>query len=230
MPSTPTPEFRSTRNQRGNVLPIPATCICTASFSLLSSSSADLPVRPVARSTLRFQPLYHLLQHCFSAQPGTNAAIAAQFSPPCVCTVSFSLMASTAVHLPVRLVVASMLGFKAFFHLSEHVMFVRPGTSATTTSQYNLILVAPLLLGGIRNCTSQLCIFVCCPAASRPSTPGIRLRIRRHCQKADEPQGLYENPAILGGNQPRCSLVAHRNAFIFVVFGAVVTRHYGITN
>jgi hypothetical protein len=39
------------------------------------------------------------------------------------------------------------------------------------------VLFAVLLLAGIRNCTSQLCIFVCCPATSRPSRHSIRLRM-----------------------------------------------------
>jgi hypothetical protein len=69
-------------------------CDCTASFSSrsLSSSSAQLPVRPLARSLLGFKTEYHLLLHCSFFRPGTSAAIVSQFLPPCVCNASFSLL------------------------------------------------------------------------------------------------------------------------------------------
>jgi hypothetical protein len=96
-------------------------CVCTASFSLLSSTAVHLPVRTGGlRSMLGSKASRHLFQHCFCIRPGTSAAIAPQFLAPCVCTASFSLMSSTAVHLPARPLTRSMVGFKASFHLLRH--------------------------------------------------------------------------------------------------------------
>jgi hypothetical protein len=38
-------------------------CVCTASFSLLSSTAVQLPVRPFARPMLGSRTSFHLLQH-----------------------------------------------------------------------------------------------------------------------------------------------------------------------
>jgi hypothetical protein len=65
-------------------------CVCTAFLSLMSSSSAHLPVRPGVRSMLGSKTRCHLCRHCVSARPGTSAATAPQFLPLCVCTASFS--------------------------------------------------------------------------------------------------------------------------------------------
>jgi hypothetical protein len=78
-------------------------CVCTASFSLLSSSSKHLPVRPRARSMLGSKGLVHLQRHCFSPRPGTRAAIAPHLLTPCVSTASFSLMSSSSSHFPYAL-------------------------------------------------------------------------------------------------------------------------------
>ena len=47
--------------------------------------------------------LCHLFVHCCLVRSGTIAEIAPQPLSPCVCTASFCLLSSTAVHLPVRL-------------------------------------------------------------------------------------------------------------------------------
>jgi hypothetical protein len=73
-------------------------CICTESFSLLSSSFVHLPARAVDGSMLFFKMLCHLVQHSFCVRPGTSAAILSQFLPPCICTDSLSLLSSTTVH------------------------------------------------------------------------------------------------------------------------------------
>jgi hypothetical protein len=44
----------------------------------------------------------------FFVRPGTSAAIKPQFLPPCVCTVSCSLLSSCSAHAPVRLVSRSV--------------------------------------------------------------------------------------------------------------------------
>jgi hypothetical protein len=110
-------------------------CSCTASFSLTSSTDAHLPVRPLARSMLQSKASSHLCRHCDLVRPGTSAEIATQSLSPCVCTPSFSLLSSTAVHLPVRPLVRSMLGSKASCHLCRHWVFVRHGTRAAITPQ-----------------------------------------------------------------------------------------------
>jgi hypothetical protein len=112
-------------------------CVCIASFSLLSPSSAHLPLRPHAQSMmLRFKTSCHLVRHCKCVRPGTSAAIVAQFLPPYVSTASFSLLSSSAVHLPVRPFVPSMLGFKKSCHLVQHCCFVRPETNAAIAAQF----------------------------------------------------------------------------------------------
>jgi hypothetical protein len=107
----------------------------TASFSLLSSPSADVPVRPLAWSTLGFKTLCHLLIHCKIDRLGTSVAIAAQSLPPCVSAASFSLLSSSAVHLPARVVVGSILGSKKLCHLFQDCFFVRPGINAVIMAQ-----------------------------------------------------------------------------------------------
>jgi hypothetical protein len=76
-------------------------CVCTASYSLMSSSSDHVPIRPAVRAMLGFKASFHLSRRCFSVRPGTSAAIAAQFLPPCVCTASFSWLSSSSDHEPV---------------------------------------------------------------------------------------------------------------------------------
>jgi hypothetical protein len=66
-------------------------CVFTESFNFLSSSSDHLPARAVVGSMFSAKPSCHLCRHSLFVRPGTNAAIAAQSLPPCVCTASFSL-------------------------------------------------------------------------------------------------------------------------------------------
>jgi hypothetical protein len=49
---------------------------------------------------LGFKVSCHLVDHCFCVRPGTSAATAPQFLPPCTCTESFSLVSSSSAHLP----------------------------------------------------------------------------------------------------------------------------------
>jgi hypothetical protein len=115
---------RSNWNQRGNCGPVLDTVHCTASFSLLTSSSSSahvpVPVRPFARSMLGSKMSFHLFLHWFIVRPGTRTLTTAQSLPPCVCTASFNLLSSSSAHFPVRLVAPSMLESKPFFHLSRH--------------------------------------------------------------------------------------------------------------
>jgi hypothetical protein len=90
-----------------------------------------LPLLPVASAMLRLNASCHLLRHCILVRPGTFAAMALQSLPPCVCTASFYLLSSTAIHLPLRPVARAMLGFKVLCHLSQH----RPGTRAEIAPQ-----------------------------------------------------------------------------------------------
>jgi hypothetical protein len=113
-------------------------CVFTESFSLMSSSSAHLPVRLVTWSILGSKTSFHLSRHCCLVRSGTSAAIATQFSPLCVCTASFSLMSSYSDHVPVRLFDRSILGSKTSFHLSRHCCLLRSGTSAAIATQFLL--------------------------------------------------------------------------------------------
>jgi hypothetical protein len=120
VPSGRTLHFRSTRNQRGNCCPILATMrlYCTLQLAVFICC-------PLTRTSIRLvdagiQDLCHLLQHCIFVRPGTSAAIAAQFLPPCVCTAAFSLRSSSSVHAPIHPFAWSMLGSKALCHLSLH--------------------------------------------------------------------------------------------------------------
>jgi hypothetical protein len=92
-------------------------CVCSASFSLLSSYFAHLSLRSFARSMLGSNAFFHLLQHCFAVRPGTNTAIATQSLPPCSCTESFSLSSSSCVHLHTRPTAGPMLESKLLCHL-----------------------------------------------------------------------------------------------------------------
>jgi hypothetical protein len=92
---------------------------------LRPSSSVHLPVRRFARGMLGFKASCHLSRHCFFVRPGTSAVIAAQFLPPCVCTESFSLMSSSSVHVPARLVAPSMLGSRASSPFRRHCLSIR---------------------------------------------------------------------------------------------------------
>jgi hypothetical protein len=49
---------------------------------------------PLARPMVASKTYFHLLQHCFSARPGTSAATAPKFLLLCICTASFSSMPS----------------------------------------------------------------------------------------------------------------------------------------
>jgi hypothetical protein len=109
-------------------------CVRTESFSLMSSSSVHLPVRPVVPSMLCFKKSCHLLQHCFDVRPGTSAVMASQSFSPCDSTDSLNLLSSSTIHLPARAVARSMLGYKASCHLSKHCSSVRPGSSAAMVS------------------------------------------------------------------------------------------------
>jgi hypothetical protein len=98
-------------------------CVCTASFSLLSSTAVQLPLRALARSLLGSKTSRHLSLHCNLVHPGTSEAIATKCLPPCQCllpcisTASSSLLSSSALHLPTRSLALSMLGFKTSCHL-----------------------------------------------------------------------------------------------------------------
>jgi hypothetical protein len=140
-------------------------CVSTASFSLLSSTAVHLPLHPLTRQMLASKTSSHLLLYWDFVRPGTNVAIAAQSLPPCLCTASLSWMTSLSVHLHERPLARSMLQSKTSSHL---LFFVRPGTSAAVSAQ--LVLYSLLLLGGIRNCSNQICIFCRCTVAYRPGT------------------------------------------------------------
>jgi hypothetical protein len=49
------------------------SCVCTAAFSMLSSSSLHVPVRSFSRSMLGSNASRHLHRHCVCVRPGTNA-------------------------------------------------------------------------------------------------------------------------------------------------------------
>jgi hypothetical protein len=104
----------------------------------MTSTTVHLAVRQLALSILGSQEVipFHLFQHCFSVRPGTNAAISFQFLPPCVFTASFSLLSSAAFHLPVRPLARSGLESTSSFHLLQHCLLVRPGTSAAISTQF----------------------------------------------------------------------------------------------
>jgi hypothetical protein len=85
------------------------SCFSTASFSVLSSSVVHSPLRAVVSSLLERKTLCHLLVNCCTVQPGTSSEIAAQSSPLCFSTASFSLTFSDSVHIPLRAVISSLL-------------------------------------------------------------------------------------------------------------------------
>jgi hypothetical protein len=99
-------------------------------FSLMFSSGVRLSVRVSTRSILGSKTLCHLSLHCFFVRPGISAEIATQSMPTCVCTASFSLMSSTAFHLPARAFVGSMLRAKVPCHLLRYCVIVRPENRA----------------------------------------------------------------------------------------------------
>jgi hypothetical protein len=136
LPSATTLYFRSTRTSAVIAAQSLPPCICTESFSLSSSSSVHLPARPAVKAMLGFKASYHLFQHCFFVRPGTRSEMFFQFLPPCICTASFSLLSSTAIHVPLRLAARSMLISKASCHLLQHCILVRPETSAAIESQF----------------------------------------------------------------------------------------------
>jgi hypothetical protein len=65
-----------------------------------------------------------------------NAGIAAQSSPLCFSTATFSALSSSFVHLTKCAAVSSFLESKILCHLRVHCFFVRPGTSAEMSSQF----------------------------------------------------------------------------------------------
>jgi hypothetical protein len=138
MPSIRTLHFRSTRHQCGNFNPILAIVPLYHIFQLLSSSVVHLiPVRPGVWSILvESTILCHRLVHCTFVRPGTSTAISIQFLPPCLCTTSFRRLSSSAVHLPARPGVWSVLMESKFLcHRLEHCVSVRPGSSAAILVQ-----------------------------------------------------------------------------------------------
>jgi hypothetical protein len=90
-------------------------CVCTASFSLMSSSSNHFLLCALSQPMLG-STFFHLSRHCVLDRPGTSVATANQFLP-CVCTASFSLMSSSANHLPLCTLSQPMLGSKLAWHL-----------------------------------------------------------------------------------------------------------------
>jgi hypothetical protein len=66
---------------------VPHSC-----FNDLSASAVHTPARTVVGLMLETKLSHHLLRHSFGVRPGTNAAIAFQFLPPCSRTPSFNLL------------------------------------------------------------------------------------------------------------------------------------------
>jgi hypothetical protein len=121
MPSVPALRLSTWPGTNATITPqfLPQ-CVCTASFSLMSSSLVLSPflhtfIRPV---DVGFKTSFHLFQHCFFVRPGTSAAIASQFLPPFIFTVFFNLSSSTVVQRPVRADVRSLLECKVWSRTS----------------------------------------------------------------------------------------------------------------
>jgi hypothetical protein len=105
-------------------------CLYTASLNLLSPSFVHLRVRIVTRSMLGSKTSFHLLRHRFLARPGTRAGISTQSLSPCACTASFSLLSSTDVHLPLRLLARPMLRSKTLAICSDAVFSLPVSTQS----------------------------------------------------------------------------------------------------
>jgi hypothetical protein len=86
--------------------------ILTKSRRLLESAIFFPSDRATTKVHHTFLPSIPTL--CFSARPGTSAAIAAKSLPPCFRTAFCSLLSSSFDHLPVR---RPILGSKTSFHL-----------------------------------------------------------------------------------------------------------------
>jgi hypothetical protein len=132
MPSTATLSTRATRNQPSNFLPtlgtvrsyrIPQLHVCV--FCPFARKRR-VYVGDRMPSTATF----------VSVRPGTSAVIAFQFLPSCSPTASFNVLSSSAVHLPARAVVGSMLETKVSHHLLRHCFCVRPGTRTAIAFQF----------------------------------------------------------------------------------------------
>jgi hypothetical protein len=133
--SSSTLYFRSTRNQRGNYSPIfalvPHNCIL---------QRAVFFCRPFTRTcgrhvALGVQGIVPSVLHCIFVRPETSSEIAAQSSPLFFSTASVSVLSSSVVDLPARVVVSSLLECRALGHLVLHCIFVRPGTSAAIAAR-----------------------------------------------------------------------------------------------
>jgi hypothetical protein len=101
------------------------------SWNLFSLSFREVRTRtPSLQYALVSDNLCHLSIHCRFVRPGTSAAISIQFLPFCFSTALTSLVSSSVNHAPVRSLVRTMLGSKAYCHLFQHCFFVRPRISA----------------------------------------------------------------------------------------------------
>jgi hypothetical protein len=101
---------------------------------------------------------FHLPKYCLCVRPGTSAAIAPRFLPPCFCVASFSLLSSSAVHAPVRPVARSML---ALFRRSTLDQHSNCGPILVTVRLHHIL---------------QLDVFTCCPftcTSSRRSVDNV---------------------------------------------------------
>jgi hypothetical protein len=154
---------RSTWNVCGNcdlilvTVRLYAYCI----FQLMTLPSVNLPVRPATGSMLWLMDLRHLKPHQTFVRPGTSLATATQSLAPRVCTAPFSLLSSSVVQPPLRPLTMPICP------PPRHVpTLLVPSTwkEQGDCKPIYPVLLAQLCLARIRNCTSQLCIFLWCPA------------------------------------------------------------------
>jgi hypothetical protein len=97
-------------------------------------------------------PFFHPLQHCLFVRPGTSMATAARSLSPCVCIAPFSLLSTSAEHLPVRSFAWSMPEIP-----SIHTLTFR----STRNQRGNC---DPILATMHLYRTLQLAVFICCPS------------------------------------------------------------------